>query len=631
MDFHAIGDTLLAEPAWAARTRSRANGTFTLEGLPPGRWTFVATAPGFPPAVEEDRLLGGGGGAAPVEFLLRPGSPLRVRVVDGQGRPVPGAAVAVSSLSRFYLLHSHGFVAAPLRARTDAEGRCVFTGPREGDVALQVRTGPGRETEHRVNLGGPGEATVRTGGSATLRLRVKDPAGAAVAGAEAVALMEDPEGAWAALLRGVTDGEGRLILDGLPAGRVSSLVVRKGEFAPAFPLGSPDLPGEPLLLADGGGEDREVVLRPGATVRGTVARASTGKPVPGATVTLVVRALLGLGAERAAVTDASGGFQFTDLPEGPALLEAAAEGLACPGLGTRDPTGEPLPGAPPDPARLEITAATGKEARRILLEETGAVEGRVTAAGAPVAGARVELLADGPVEPVLSDGSGAFRFQGVPAALALRLSAAAPGRLTGRSAPFDLAPGGKAASVDILLPRGGTIRGRITGPGGAPVAGAKVRVGSWSFSGGSSPSAADLGRRVEAITDGAGEYVLAGLPAATATLRVEAAGFAPKGSGRVAVTEGGVAAVDMALEAARAIAGRVVDAEGRPVAGARVSVAGKGGAGTAVSGADGSFRVEGLGAGPCVVRGSRDGTPPMRGEAKAEAGDTGVEVRIAAR
>jgi hypothetical protein len=74
------------------RTTTAEDGTFALEGLDPSRPTALAVwAPGYAPAPR--RVLWAKGSEATLKATLRPGSALRLRLVDREGASVSGAVV----------------------------------------------------------------------------------------------------------------------------------------------------------------------------------------------------------------------------------------------------------------------------------------------------------------------------------------------------------------------------------------------------------------------------------------------------------------------------------------------------------------------------------------------------------
>jgi hypothetical protein len=127
-----------------------------------------------------------------------------------------------------------------------------------------------------------------------------------------------------------------------------------------------------------------------------------------------------------------------------------------------------------------------------------------------------------------------------------------------------LAEGG-AESVDLFLRPGLVLLGRVTGPDGEGVSAPIVSLFD------------ERGRPVSGLLPAAGHddgaYRLSGLSAGTFVARVAARGYAPLERGNVRVENRDVNRADFVLSPGGAIRVTVVDAGGRPVAGADVSFA----------------------------------------------------------
>ncbi|MDH3592348.1 MAG: carboxypeptidase-like regulatory domain-containing protein, partial [Planctomycetota bacterium] len=153
-----------------------------------------------------------------------------------------------------------------------------------------------------------------------------------------------------------------------------------------------------------------------------------------------------------------------------------------------------------------------------------------------------------------------------------------------------------ATRHEIVLRYGATVTGRVTGPGGTPVAKARVWI-------------RDHEARF-ALTDAGGTYELTHVGPGTVHVFAGADGFAPAAFGmssgwgdavpvRVADRKT-VTGIDVALLLGAHVAGRVVDDTGQPLAGVFVRVRARvepGGIATVRTGADGAFR-----AGPLALR-----------------------------
>ncbi|WP_165248722.1 M56 family metallopeptidase [Paludisphaera soli] len=108
------GDRFRSNPP---ESTTDAEGRFSLKPCEPGAgWVFVE-APGFAPAMA-DVLVRAEGETPPATLTLEPGSTLRVRVVDREGKPLEGVAIGAESW------RDRGLIS--FRGETDAEGRVTW-------------------------------------------------------------------------------------------------------------------------------------------------------------------------------------------------------------------------------------------------------------------------------------------------------------------------------------------------------------------------------------------------------------------------------------------------------------------------------------------------------------------------
>ncbi|HTL36711.1 MAG TPA: sigma-70 family RNA polymerase sigma factor [Kofleriaceae bacterium] len=175
---------------------------------------------------------------------------------------------------------------------------------------------------------------------------------------------------------------------------------------------------------------------------------------------------------------------------------------------------------------------------------------------APVADAVVAIDANPPIV-VHTGGDGGFEFEGL-IRRDYRIEATADDRYAG---PARLRLSDKPEPLTLRLKRGGTVEVTVTErAGGAPLAGAEVELRSWLST-----------LTWKAITNADGVAKLTGVGAGSSPLAVHAKGFARATmmlatSGKPDIVEH--AALSLARGAA--LAGRVVDEKGLPVANARV-------------------------------------------------------------
>jgi uncharacterized protein (DUF2141 family) len=244
---------------------------------------------------------------------------------------------------------------------------------------------------------------------------------------------------------------------------------------------------------------------------------------------------------------------------------------------------------------------------------TGRIRGRVMSADTGAGLRRVQVRISGsdvPMKSTLTDGQGSFEFSELPAGR-YALSASKPGYVNvqyGQTRPFEsgrpieLADRQTLERIDIVMPRGSVIVGRIADEFGEPLADAMVMPYRQSWVGGR-PRLAPAGRPAQ--TNDLGQYRIYGLPPGdyyvSASIRnaetlpiVEMAanagvGASSPGSGyaptffpgtaspadaqKITVAAGQEASADFALLPVRLarITGLVVSSEGKPVENALVN------------------------------------------------------------
>ena len=260
------------------------------------------------------------------------------------------------------------------------------------------------------------------------------------------------------------------------------------------------------------------------------------------------------------------------------------------------------------------------EAKGSAPERGGAsVRGRVVEehGRAPVEGARVRLLRPDSLFIYLhakqvghhddlvveTDAQGRFAFRDVLPlsgyALLVRRSAA-PGAAAVAAATLakvDLSPREAFDAGDVVVGPAGGLGGRVTGPDGAPVAGARVAV-SWEVKNEvqvilSEPDTLPW-IEAEARTDADGKWACPALEPGDKTVLVKSPSGATEVKSPITCTAGEQRRdVDFALVGSLWFAGRVVRTDAAPLAGARVFAAASSRAAgwTVESAADGSFRI----------------------------------------
>jgi protocatechuate 3,4-dioxygenase beta subunit len=320
------------------------------------------------------------------------------------------------------------------------------------------------------------------------------------------------------------------------------------------------------------------------------------------------------------LTGPDGRFLFRNLSPGGYDLQVLRGGLA------------------PRLVRLEVPArARSAGAGDVRLEPGAVIEGRVTdEEDRPVAGAQVGLTSDtsNPMatdgqEPVETAADGSFRLDSLPAGARVVLWVQAPGFAPGNGRSVE-AP--TSHPVQIALQRDGSLAVRVVDLEKRPVPDAHISHVKVSAS---YQSVAGLGR-----TDAEGLFVLKGLDEEEAAVLVQAAGFRP-GLVRIPVSADGAdpagEPAEIKLDRGAALEGRVLDADGNPVAEASVSVLRHPsepfvGLLPAATDREGRYRLKGVGPGSYDVTVEAPGmAPTLRDSVEiGESGDHTLDFRFPA-
>ncbi|MEZ5966126.1 MAG: carboxypeptidase-like regulatory domain-containing protein [Planctomycetota bacterium] len=430
---------------------------------------------------------------------LQPAPVVRVRVVDKNGEPVPGASARLAKKDGGVGNPFERFMAStqargPRAARTDADGRCVLNADLDVESELTVRSNdfaPYRSEAFEVGAeGADRDVQLLLGGSVAVEAvdeRGQPLAKATVAhkGPGADELPNDLE----------TDPAGRVVFERLPPGE-HGFRLRDGGEGPMIRFGN-------MSGSFGGGESKsatwesvEVVDEVRTSVRITKAPPAqlsgvvreNGVPLAHARVTFQRGAgdggdlrFLFVGADggKSAETDGEGRYTFEGLVAGEHRLRITHDDRA---MSTTVP----------------VTLAIGANVADVELDVTS-VRGVVrTGDGKPVAGARVRVQAPGGGggiqfgfvdvggravggggggKSVETDAEGAYLVRGVASGKPVVLEVRADDFVTARSAPFEVQSGATKSGVDMTLMPAGHIRVHATAGNGNGVLARAVEQG----------------------------------------------------------------------------------------------------------------------------------------------------------
>lgn len=592
-------------------TASGPDGRFRLSGLLAGAtWEIRASRPGRAPARISLPILTPIS-ARDLRLVLGPGRNAAGRVVDRAEKPVAGAEITLLATTGEHApangdgTRRRGEEGIDLwKATTGPDGRFAVAGLPLGAVDLRAaKPGLVPVTVRALAIpGGPGGpagdapfdlGTVILEPGAEVRGIVIDRDGRPVEGAE-VHAAQDLRRLRFALESGgpverrpetVTGADGRFAIADLRRGDRVDLVVRGRGLLPASVSGVRAPNAQPV----------RVVLERGAQVTGRVVDAEK-RPVAGAELSLQMdrpgeeKGLLRLsgGARAAATSDADGRFSFAPVPAGRGALGVNADGFQ-----------------PIESRELAVPAA-GIADLELVLDSGAVLEGRVfTADGEPVEDARVVSGAAASI----SDADGVYRLEGVP-----------PGRrkvqLRHREFPpldKDFAVESGVNSLDLILPAGHEVAGRVVDRDGRPVSGAGLAL----FLDGSP-------REQEAVGGEDGAFSFPRVADGVYTLRAEREGYrTSETASAVRVAGAPRRDLEVRLDRGTRIAGRLLGLDLYDLAEVEVRAAREDGSGETPGRVsyDGAYEVTGLDAGDWVVTATlRGGEREGRGRALLEPG-----------
>jgi len=484
---------LAAERNWSneAVARSAADGSFRLDGVPPGDVDVFVWGGGWVSKGLADVRRGGAdpfvvhvedGAPAKVELHAAPSASAEGQVLDANGSPA--AMAAVSALPTTYF---DGFAWRSTSAESGVDGTCVLRDLLPGiDYSFSAWQGRGdaytRSTAPvRTESGRTVQVTLRLDPARRLEVTVLEQGTDAPLANSVVAVSRpgaEPTGEWG------TDASGRVEIAPVPGGRIG-VRARAARHAPSPQDVVPEEV-DPMHL-------RAVVrLAPGKVLAGRVELPAS---VDAESVMMTIRLDpdVATGGPRRNLTSwdnrptpaiaADGSFRYDDLEDGAYVINAWSQwsrGWSCIAKASAGDTDVVVAAQPP--------GQKGEDVRVRVLD----------AEGSPVADASVQCLFV--FDAMSMDGSGAWHKQASPrgSPAPIRDGAATvtlPKRDSGRGeywiAVFSspprkgVAPCGAAvvavsdpppAEIEVRLPRERRIAGRVVGPDGAGVAGVRVSV-----------------------------------------------------------------------------------------------------------------------------------------------------------
>ncbi len=552
---------------------SDAKGAFSLV-VPPGTYIMMAAHPGYEP--NQNDVTAAGGQTASKDLSLTPRARISGVVVDEERKPVVAAIVASEDVSS-----PAGFPMRMIRmGSTDAA-----TGP-DGRFSIRVAA----DAELRLRVTKKGLPTTRT---ETMKLAPSErktgvvltiPSGVLVTGrvtdAEnnplsgvAVTTAEAEPGRGGPMQRIIISGLQQIDEDAVRTASDGTFSLRVKEGTYDFTFKREGYTPESVRAKTISAREENVVeasLRPAVEGRGRVVRNGTG--VDGVQMFAML-----MSSDARTITGPDGSFILGGLAPGAVRLTIRKDAEFIQEIRTVN--------APSNDVVIELP--TG-----------GRVTGRVVEKGStkPIAQFQAGLsrsrssggmvmMAPPQLQSFTSD-DGSFTLDNVPTG-AHDLVATAPGFATGRM-NVSIEEGKTLSDVVIELDAGTKLTGRVTGPTGAPLSDATVRLAMSPTS-----AVARMGSSKWTTSDANGEYVLDALEPGEETIEFTHPKYIAT---RKNVTlKGGELRLDAQLSGGQRVTGLVVTEAGAPVGDADVFASASGGSRrNARTNASGTFEFESL-------------------------------------
>ena len=634
-----------------------------LAGLGAGLWVLVGGAGPSGPAIpgEEETSSGGDGAvdqpglaahkvAAPAAVTATLDGHIRGSVLDTKGKPVAGVRVTARRTGPVHDANDSSTwgtkspadafkkllegIDAPsttvpksdAESKSDAAGAYDLSVTTSGNYDLRAWPEPPRQ-------GGSGSAQIDASNpERTVVLRVADghPLHGRVLGA-GDAPVAAVVSAWILIEGGEASAEGAAVATNPQTGDFEWLALADGKGSLTVKLAgrsnfsvSLKTPQEGVLI---------VRVPGGGTIHGKVSD-SQGAPVASADVVIGTSVSGSDGARGGTARGKSGGDGTYRLEGVPAGKLQQVQAMAA-GFLARTTT-------PPGALWVGTELKEGQDVVvDIVLQHGGTVTGRVVepGGGVPVADAIVTLLLPqnrwGEKAPsVVVDKEGRFRMEDVPLgryvvfgqspshympALATstnQMTWTEDGMVGGTPPPLVVvSKDGETITRDVEMKPGLAIKGRVTGPGGTPVAGAKISsnnygLGQLQWQWGVSWQG---GGESMAVTDAEGRFRATGLPPKEAwTLSATKPPLSGMPTPAFQLAAGAPEPdIAMTMEAGATVVGRIVADDGTPLPGKDLSWycqdGSRQGWGSATSGAEGAFRLEGVAPATVTVQSWKSG------------------------
>ena len=243
------------------------DGTFRLEGVRPGNYLLWVTADGFLPEDPPRCEVAAGQVVEGIEVLLVPATELRGRVVDEEGRPLPGAAIRVSRHMPEWLHMDRIVGEGAVLAVSGPDGRFTVGGLWKGEYDVLADL-DGRYPGAALGESGGGESVIVLHRTGTLAgLVVAAGSGAPLPGIPLAARQQTGYLGPVHEVRGESRADGTFLLDGLDGTRTCDLLAGREDGLDPGTRGLVPVEIQDLAV---GARGLRVELSPGLSISGRV-------------------------------------------------------------------------------------------------------------------------------------------------------------------------------------------------------------------------------------------------------------------------------------------------------------------------------------------------------------------------
>jgi large repetitive protein len=559
-----------------------AKGNFSISGVAPGSYELAGLRPGF--NVTPIMITVAAGDKSVKTVMATQLARVSGTVSNEDNQPVAGARISQEIVSRDGAFGFPRTIVAQQTQMSAPDGSFVLRVDPDTSIQIQgQKKGYPGATSATLRLG-PGERksgvalTIPSGIEISGRVTDRDqrPVAAVLVAPLAAA---DSRGGDAAMVR-------RLVFMGSRDGADDNMVktASDGTFALRLKEGTYDLnfkrDGFSAKTVRGyqvtkAANPVEVVLDPGVEVRGRVLRNGVG--IEGVNI-------MGFGGPDnvTAETGPDGSFTLTDLTPGDLQVNFSKTDEFIQVM--RRIT------VPSDEIVVEIPSG-GRVVGRVVDKTTKQPVTTFEAGISPSRGGGMMVMIAPPQTRPFTSESGSFVLDNVPPGTTT-VAVRAPGYTMARVPNITVEEGKATQEVEVALDRGVRVKGKVTGPDGAPVSGATVRI---DFMANGRIMRATFNDE-QAVTDASGEFTFDSMEPGERTFNVTKSGFV--GAQKTVDLKGSETRVELQLSSGIRVSGTVVSESGSPVAEADVSANSAAGGGmasrSAKTDANGNFVLEGV-------------------------------------